>query len=83
MKVSELRKALEGVPDDMDVVTPNLDVGYSGKDFSVASEAEAGLLYLPETGGCYRDVATHEDAGMTKEAWENATKRKVFLINTY
>lgn len=85
MKVRELRKALEGVDDDMEVATPNSDANYTGHAFAIVEEASPDCVLFTETGDCYSGWPAECDAEEIENQYgkkpEDLEHIKVFLIN--
>jgi hypothetical protein len=81
MTVKELKEAIEGLPDDMQVIIQRND-----EEFSPLSEIDPYAVYIPKTNKSdevYSMAWTAEDMCMTDEEWEviKAKPRCLVLIS--
>lgn len=67
MKVHQLKSALEGLPDDMEIV---LQKDPEGNGYSTLGGADPGGIYVPESGEVYADTWSADDACVDVAEWD-------------
>lgn len=82
MNVAELKKKLNGLPDDMLVI---LQKDSEGNSYSPLYGADPNAVYVPETdwaGRVYDLNWSADDADMSEDEWqETRTKPKVLVLH--
>lgn len=80
MNVRELKAALVGLPDDMEVV---MSSDAEGNNYSPLCDADPGHIYIPEStwsGEVYHEDWSADDACMEEDDWNEMLKRPRTLV---
>ena len=75
MKIIDLKKIIEHLPDDMEII---IQKDSEGNSFSPLSEVDYNCIYIPDStwsGSVYSKELSADDMLMDKEHWEELKKK--------
>ena len=80
MNVGELKKLIEDLPDDMEII---LQKDAEGNGYSPLYRGDSNMIYIPEctwAGEVYSTEFTAEDMDMDQEEWEEYLQSPRVLV---
>jgi predicted Abi (CAAX) family protease len=75
MKIIDLKKIIEHLPDDMEII---IQKDSEGNDFSPLSEVDDNCIYIPDStwsGDVYSKEFSADDMLMSEDEWEEMKKK--------
>lgn len=75
MKIIDLKKIIEHLPDDMEII---IQKDSEGNGFSPLSEVDDNCIYIPDStlsGDVYSKEFSADDMLMSEERWEELKKK--------